>query len=84
MKGFTKVKKISAYQVLDVIFPVALHYGIMLLTAMLTGNDLDAAAQTTLAALAAFPLLWRLYKKEPRSKGSYTFRSLWVRSEERL
>ncbi len=78
MKGFTKVKKISAYQVLDVIFPVALHYGIMLLTAMLTGNDLDAAAQTTLAALAAFPLLWRLYKKEPRSKGNYTFRSLWV------
>ena len=51
MKGITRLKKISAYHISwEMIFPVAFHYGMMLLTAMLTGNFLDAAAQTTLAA----------------------------------
>ena len=60
------MKKLSAYQVLEILFPVAFHYGMMLLAAMLTGNFLDAASQTTLAALLALPFLWMLYKKEPK------------------
>ena len=65
-KGITRLKKLSAYQVLEILFPVAFHYGMMLLAAMLTGNFLDAASQTTLAALLALPFLWMLYKKEPK------------------
>ena len=35
-KGITRLKKLSAYQVLEILFPVAFHYGMMLLAAMLT------------------------------------------------
>lgn len=67
-KGITRLKKLSAYQVLEILFPVAFHYGMMLLAAMLTGNFLDAASQTTLAALLALPFLWMLYKKSRSQK----------------
>ena len=50
----------------------------MLLVAMLTGNVLDAASQTTLSALLAFPLLWKLYQKEPRLEKKYSRCSLWL------
>lgn len=72
------MKKLSAYQVLEILFPVAFHYGMMLLAAMLTGNFLDAASQTTLAALLALPFLWMLYKKEPKPEKKYSRRSLWL------
>lgn len=77
-KGITRLKKLSAYQVLEILFPVAFHYGMMLLAAMLTGNFLDAASQTTLAALLALPFLWMLYKKEPKPEKKYSRRSLWL------
>ena len=77
-KGLTRLKKLSAYQVLEILFPVAFHYGVMLLVAMLTGNFLDAASQTTLSALLAFPFLWMLYKKEPKLEKKYSRRSLWL------
>lgn len=77
-KGITRLKKLSAYQVLEILFPVAFHYGMMLLVAMLTGTFLDAASQTTLAALLAFPLLWMLYKKEAKPKKKDSARFLWV------
>lgn len=77
-KGITRLKKLSAYQVLEILFPVAFHYGMMLLAAMFTGNFLDAASQTTLAALLALPFLWMLYKKEPKPEKKYSRRSLWL------
>ena len=66
-----EIEKLSAYQVLEILFPVAFHYGMMLLAAMLTGNFLDAASQTTLAALLAF-LFYGFFKKKSRSQKKYS------------
>lgn len=70
--------RISLYQVLDIMFPVVLHYAIMQLTGILLGNVLDAGTLTTLAALIAFPFLWYIYRREHRTGRNASPFTLWI------
>ena len=70
--------KLSFYQVLEILFPVLLHFMVMQMVGLLFGKSLDAGSLTTLAAALAFPPLWYMYRKEKRPERKASLFTLWI------
>ena len=72
------VLMISIGQILEVLFPVCLHYVIFQLTILAFGNWFDAGTLAVLAALITFPFVWVIYRKEKRPETTKKWYTLWI------
>lgn len=70
--------EVFLYQVLDILLPVLLHFGVMQIVGIFFGNSMDAGTMATLAALIAFLPLWYLYKKTKKFPGRASRYTLWI------
>lgn len=74
----TGLLKISAFQVMEILFPVCLHYIVFQLIVLALGAYLDAGTLATLAAAAVFPFLWKMYRNEKRTEPGLKWNTLWI------
>lgn len=63
------------YKIMDVLFPVMIHFLALQCAALLGGSAMDGTLRTTLAAVVTLPVFWNAYQKD---------RELWKKDKKKI